>query len=67
MFVLVLGLQVHTTTERGVAGIMAVVLAIHGATYGLIAGVVLYFLIEKTTLFKSNNGVEDEVEEKKAI
>ncbi|TWI56147.1 solute carrier family 23 protein [Halalkalibacter nanhaiisediminis] len=61
--------QVHTTTERGVAGIMAVVLAIHGATYGLIAGVVLYFLIEKTTLFKakSNNDVEDEVEEKKVI
>ncbi|OLO27585.1 xanthine/uracil/vitamin C permease [Alkalihalophilus pseudofirmus] len=55
--------QVHTTTERGVAGIMAVVLAIHGATYGLIAGVVLYFLIEKTSLFKPKSNEEEETTE----
>ncbi|MFC0273253.1 solute carrier family 23 protein [Metabacillus herbersteinensis] len=55
--------QVHTTTERGVAGIMAVVLAVHGATFGLIAGVVLYFLIEKTSFFnKSTKGQEPEEE-----
>ncbi|MGM9928086.1 MAG: solute carrier family 23 protein [Bacillus sp. (in: firmicutes)] len=54
--------QATTTAERGVAGIMAIVLAIHGATYGLIAGIVLYFLIEKTSLFKQN---ELEVKEKK--
>ncbi|WP_227937655.1 solute carrier family 23 protein [Alkalihalobacillus deserti] len=54
--------QVTTTIERGVAGIMAIVLAVHGATYGLIAGIVLYFLIEKTTLFKQK---EQRIEEEK--
>ncbi|USK70813.1 solute carrier family 23 protein [Peribacillus asahii] len=53
--------QVNTTVERGVAGTMAIVLAVHGATYGLIAGIVLYFLIEKTSLFKKKEqGVEEE-------
>ncbi|HWL26435.1 MAG TPA: solute carrier family 23 protein [Ureibacillus sp.] len=53
--------QVHTTVERGVAGTMAIVLAVHGATYGLIAGIVLYFLIEKTSLFKKKEqGAEEE-------
>jgi NADH:ubiquinone oxidoreductase subunit K len=41
--------QVQTSTERGVAGIVAVVLATHGAAYGLAIGVVLYFLIERTS------------------
>ena len=54
--------QATTNVERGVAGIMAIVLAVHGATYGLIAGIVLYFLIEKTSLFKRKNEEEIEVE-----
>lgn len=40
--------QVKTSSERGVAGVTAVVLAVHGAAYGLFAGVVMYLLIEKT-------------------
>lgn len=55
--------QATTNVERGVAGIMAIVLAVHGATYGLIAGIILYFLIEKTSLFKKK---EEEVEVEKA-
>ena len=42
---------------------MAVVLAVHGATFGLITGVVLYFLIEKTSLF-TNKSTKDPEEEK---
>ncbi|MFC5711431.1 solute carrier family 23 protein [Thalassorhabdus alkalitolerans] len=59
--------QVHTTTERGVAGVMAVVLAIHGAEFGLLAGIALYFLVEKTSLFKKSKSEEtdEEAEEKK--
>ena len=55
--------QTNTNVERGVAGIMAIVLAIHGATYGLITGIVLYFLMEKTSFFKQK---EEEREFKKA-
>lgn len=58
--------QVHTTTERGVAGIMAVVLAIHGATYGLITGIVLYLLIEKTSLLRVKSSNQAEPHEEKA-
>lgn len=43
--------QTRTTAERGVAGTMAVVLAVYGAGWGLAAGVVLYYLIEKQNLF----------------
>jgi len=39
--------QAKTSTEKGVAGVVAVVLAVHGAAYGLIAGVILYFLVQK--------------------
>jgi hypothetical protein len=42
---------VKTTAERGVAGTMAVVLAIYGAGWGLAIGVVLYMLVEKRNLF----------------
>lgn len=34
--------------ETGVAGITAIVLAVHGALYALAAGVALYLLVEKT-------------------
>lgn len=41
------GMELATTgTQRGVAGVMAVILAIYGAGYGLVAGIVLYFLVE---------------------
>ncbi|KKB44475.1 solute carrier family 23 protein [Bacillus thermotolerans] len=39
--------QIRTPAEQGVAGVTAVVLAIHGAAYGLVAGIVMYLLIEK--------------------
>lgn len=37
--------MVHTDSERGLAGVMASVLAIKGATWGLAVGIVLYILI----------------------
>ncbi|MCG8402057.1 MAG: xanthine/uracil/vitamin C permease [Firmicutes bacterium] len=43
--------QVTTSTQRGVAGVTAVVLAVHGATYGLAVGVLLYLLVEKKEMF----------------
>mgnify|MGYP000731153441 CR=1 FL=1 len=39
------------TAERGVAGTMAVVLAVYGAGWGLAAGVVLYVLVQKQNMF----------------
>ncbi|WP_210396099.1 solute carrier family 23 protein [Motiliproteus sediminis] len=41
--------QVDNATAMGVAGTMGVVLAVYGAAWGLAAGVVLYFIIEKRT------------------
>ncbi|TLP79343.1 solute carrier family 23 protein [Nesterenkonia sphaerica] len=38
--------QITTTTQRGVAGVTAVVLALHGAIAGVAVGLALYFLIE---------------------
>ncbi|SFW98503.1 solute carrier family 23 protein [Marinospirillum alkaliphilum] len=38
--------QIDNATSMGVAGIMGVVLATHGAAWGLGAGLVLYFMIE---------------------
>ncbi|MCD6010033.1 MULTISPECIES: solute carrier family 23 protein [Halomonadaceae] len=43
--------QAHSTAERGVAGTMAVVLAVYGAGWGLAAGCILYYLVEKQNLF----------------
>ncbi|MBL4623026.1 MAG: hypothetical protein JKY89_11550 [Immundisolibacteraceae bacterium] len=39
--------QVEETTERGVAGVVAVVLAVHGAGYALAVGAALYLMLEK--------------------
>lgn len=39
--------QVEDTAERGVAGVVAVVLAVHGAGYALAVGAALYLLVEK--------------------
>jgi len=38
--------QIDNATSMGVAGLMGVVLAVHGAAWGLGTGLVLYFLIE---------------------
>ncbi|WP_416886434.1 xanthine/uracil/vitamin C permease [Marinospirillum sp.] len=38
--------QIDNATSMGVAGVMGVVLATHGAAWGLGAGLVMYFLIE---------------------
>ena len=43
--------EVSSTVERGVAGTMGVILALYGAGWGLAAGVVLYYLVEKKNLF----------------
>ncbi|WP_227367835.1 solute carrier family 23 protein [Halomonas sp. M20] len=62
--------QTKTTAERGVAGTMAVVLAVYGAGWGLTAGVVLYFLVEKQNLFgrEAKRSIPDEaVDENKAF
>lgn len=40
--------ELRTDNERGIAGLMAIVLALYGATYGLLIGLVLYFVIEKS-------------------
>lgn len=43
--------QAEDSTQRGVAGVVAIVLATYGAAWGLGAGVVLYLLVEKQSLF----------------
>ncbi len=43
--------QVTNNTQRGVAGVMGVVLAIYGAGYGLAVGIFLYLLVERRRLF----------------
>ena len=57
--------QVETEVERGVAGVMAVALAVYGAAPGLITGVILYILIERTSIFKSEQRAAEK--EKKAL
>jgi xanthine/uracil/vitamin C permease (AzgA family) len=49
--------QVENSTQRGVAGVVAVVLASYGAMYGLAAGIVLYLLVERQGLFKKEPAV----------
>ncbi|ARK28879.1 solute carrier family 23 protein [Halalkalibacter krulwichiae] len=55
--------QLKNNTERGVAGVMAIVLFAYGATYGLVIGIILYWIIQKTRLF----GREDETAETKEL
>lgn len=47
--------QINSDAERGVAGVMAIVLALYGATYGLLIGLVLYFAVEKGSFFRKKN------------
>lgn len=49
--------MVHSDTERGLAGVMAAVLAIKGATWGLAVGIILYVLINGN--FKNPVSVSD--------
>ncbi len=51
--------QTRSTAERGVAGTMAVVLAVYGAGWGLAAGVVLYYLVQKQNLFGREAAEDD--------
>ena len=44
--------QLQNNTERGIAGTMAVVLAVYGAGWGLAAGAMLYVLVERTHLLQ---------------
>lgn len=57
--------QLKTEEEIGVAGVMAIVLALYGAAYGLVAGIVLYFLIQRSSLFSKKMEDKGEVEKKK--
>lgn len=55
--------QVSNESEMGVAGLMAIILALYGAAPALISGFVLYFLIEKTSLLgEKDQGKEEEPE-----
>ena len=55
--------QTKTTAERGVAGTMAVVLAVYGAGWGLAAGVVLYVLVQKTNMLGREPSSSQDTEE----
>jgi hypothetical protein len=55
--------QTRSATEAGVAGTMGVVLAVYGAGLGLLAGLVLYFLVEKANLFGREATAEKDEEE----
>ncbi|MBB1487056.1 solute carrier family 23 protein [Oceanospirillum sediminis] len=48
--------QIDNATSMGVAGLMGVVLAVHGAAWGLGTGLVLYFLIE----YRANKNAKPE-------
>lgn len=45
--------QVKTETEIGIAGVMGITLAIYGAAYALVVGILLHFIIERTNIRKN--------------
>ncbi len=51
--------MLETNQQRGVAMIMAAILTVQGASYGLISGVILYFLIEYTAKKKDTDVTTD--------
>ena len=61
--------QIKNATAMGVAGIMGVVLATHGAAWGLGIGVILYFMIEHRSRSHANDEAEEpiHVEEDMAV
>lgn len=52
--------QVKTEIERGIAGVMAIVLAIYGAAAALALGLVLYFTMEFTGIKKKKSNQDKE-------
>lgn len=44
--------QISTPIQQGVAGLTAMVLATQGALFGIVAGIVLHILLERTRLFE---------------
>lgn len=54
--------QLNTQSERGVAGIMAIVLFTYGSAHALVVGFALYLIIQKTTLFKAEDDEADDTE-----
>lgn len=52
--------MIHTDSERGLAGVMAAVLAIRGASWGLAVGIILYILINGN--FKNAEAVKSSAE-----
>lgn len=59
--------QLKTEAERGVAGVMAVALAVYGAAPGLITGVILYIIIERTSIFKSDQKAAEKAKAQEEI
>lgn len=56
--------QIKTEAEIGVASVMAIVLAVHGAALGLAAGIVLYFLVQRSSMFKREDKDIDDRDKK---
>lgn len=58
--------QLQSEVERGVGGMMAIVLAVYGAAPGLITGVLLYLLIERSSFFRrrQEEGLGQNIERK---
>lgn len=54
--------QLKKESEMGVAGIMAITLALYGAAAALAVGVVLYFIIQKSSLFERESAVDEDDE-----
>ncbi|WP_099305229.1 solute carrier family 23 protein [Bacillus sp. Marseille-P3800] len=59
--------QIKTETEMGVAGVMAIVLAIYGAAPGLVVGILLYFLIQRSRQKQDGPKQQESEDEKKKI
>lgn len=54
--------QIDNATSMGVAGIMGVVLATHGAAWGLGVGLVLYFMIEYRGRKKASEDTDEPIQ-----
>lgn len=52
--------ELKTEAEMGVAGIVAIVLALYGATAAILIGIVLYFVIQKDTRKNVNMDKEEQ-------
>jgi len=50
--------MVKTNEERGVAGVIGAILAVAGATYGLAAGIILWFIVQKLGVTQKAAGAD---------